>query len=77
MSLISIPETKEYHTSITEMISLTKQHSGLEQRVDQLEKEINDLNERYRANVRLVIKSLITIVTGVVTSVAIMHIKNL
>ena len=74
MSLISIPETKDYNT---EILSLTKQHSALEHRVEQIEKDINDLNERYRANVRLIIKSLITIVTGVVTSVAVMHIKIL
>lgn len=77
MSLISIPENKDYSTSISEILSLTKQHSGLEQRVDQLEKDIDNLNERYRANVRLIIKSLITIVTGVITSVAVMNIKNL
>jgi hypothetical protein len=47
----------------------------LEQRVGQVEKEISTLDTQYKANIRIVIKSLITIVTGVVTAIAVTHIK--
>jgi len=74
MSMISIPETKD-KTSLKEILLLTKQYSVLEQRVGQVEKEINTLDTQYKANIRIVIKSLITIVTGVVTAIAVTHIK--
>jgi hypothetical protein len=74
MSMISIPETKD-RTSLKEILLLTKQYSVLEQRVGQVEKEISTLDTQYKANIRIVIKSLITIVTGVVTAIAVTHIK--
>ena len=76
MSLISVPETKD-RTSIKEILLLTKQYSALEQRVGEIEKDVNDMNEQYKTNVRIILKSLITIVTGVATSIAVMHIKIL
>lgn len=75
MSLISIPESQD--SSVKEILNLTKQYSILEQRVVQLEKTVNDINERYRTHVRLLVKSLITLVTGVATAIAVMHIKIL
>lgn len=77
MSLISIPEAKESLTSAKDILDLTKQYSVLEQRVIQLEKQVADINERYRAHARLLIRALITIATGIATSVAVMHIKIL
>lgn len=74
MSLISIPESKD-RTSLKEILLLTKQYSVLEQRVGQVEKDVNTLDSQYKANIRIVIKSLITIVTGVVTAIAVTHIK--
>jgi hypothetical protein len=74
MSMISIPETKD-RTSLKEILLLTKQYSVLEQRVGQVEKDVNTLDTQYKANIRIVIKSLITIVTGVVTAIAVTHIK--
>lgn len=74
MSMISIPETKD-KTSLKEILLLTKQYSVLEQRVVQVEKDVNTLSDQYKANIRIVIKSLITIVTGVVTAIAVTHIK--
>jgi hypothetical protein len=74
MSMISIPETKD-RTSLKEILLLAKQYSVLEQRVGQVEKDVETLDSQYKANIRIVIKSLITIVTGVVTSIAVMHIK--
>jgi archaellum component FlaC len=72
--MISIPETKD-KTSLKEILLLTKQYSVLEQRVVQVEKDVNTLSDQYKANIRIVIKSLITIVTGVVTAIAVTHIK--
>ena len=72
--MISIPETKD-RTSLKEILLLTKQYSVLEQRVGQVEKDVNTLDTQYKANIRIVIKSLITIVTGVVTAIAVTHIK--